>query len=478
MAGVLSRVAGAVRKAFTPANQQWSPSWLAAAGRNPWTAGKTPTPESLTAVHACVRLLTGGLLGAQLKLIQERRDGGRERIVNGDAAALLTLLGDDLRRTFEDMLLTGNGYAQLVRNGRGGPERLRWLSASRCTLVRETGSTELHLKVMPQWSDAEPELVLAQGEFLHLKLTPSSSEIYGQSPLDRLAPGMSAAVSIIDGASKLLGQAIAPGAVMSIPAGLKPEARERLREQMQRQFAGEGKGKTVVLDFESKIERLQTPEQMLSQAFVELARFSVSEVARAYSVPLSLLAETTDTNRATAEQESRHFAMFSVQPLARQVAQELTRLLVSREDRLAGMRIELDLTDQLLGHGVERAEYASKLINGGVASANELRDLLGLPDVAGGDELARPVNTAPQSIWVLGQGGSQPAEQRAFSVNVTGTGTPETGQQRLSEADEYVQRAEARLRLITGGKAAENHISNLVRQGQADDERQKIKAAQ
>lgn len=439
-------------KAATPFSPAWNASWLAAAGKNPWNAGKA-SPEALSAVYSAARLLTGGLLGSSVRLVRANRDGGSERIGSGDLAAVLAdLPTHHLEPCFNDMLLKGNGYLRVYRNDRGGIMGLEWLEAARCSLERKNGTRDLWLKVNPRWADAEKTEMLPQGEYIHLAMRPSASPIYGESPLSRLSPGMEMAVAVIQSASELMKNSVNPGAILTIKAGLKPEARERLRETLSRTFApgGQNSGKTLLLDVENSLDRFPTAEAMLSEAFVQLANFSVGEVARAFGVPVSLLAQGQDVNRSTAEQESRSFAMFSVQPLARMVADQMSRALISEQDRRGGLRIQFDLTDALIPVGVERAEYASKLLSAGLASTNELRDYLGLGDVAGGDMLAKPSNTVPLDHWLEGPQASQPAPvpAPAQSPSQDAQAAPQKMISKDSTAPTESEIAEAGLRLI------------------------------
>lgn len=436
----------------------WDASWLASAGRSPWNMGKA-SPEALSAVYSAVRLLTGGLLGASVRLVRASRDGGSERIATGDLAAMLAdLPTDQLEPAFNDMLLKGNGYLKVHRNDRGGIMWAEWLETARCNLHRETGKRELWLKVNPRWSDAERTEMLRPGDYVHLPMRPSSSPIYGESPLSRLSPGMSMAVSVIESASEIMANSIQPGAILTLKQGLKGEARERIRNELERGFTAAKRGKTLLLDVENTLERFPTAEAMLSDAFVQLAQFSVGEVARAFGVPVSLLAQGQDVNRATAEQESRSFAMFSVQPLARMVADQLTRSLVSAEDRRGGVRIQFDLTDALLPPGAERAEFASKLINSGLATPNELRDLFNLGDLEGGDVLSKPVNTQPLDLWLEGPQ-QQQQQQPAPVAPAQGPAPQETPAKAMTPATEAhpsdCDIAEAGLRLVVNRSRTE-----------------------
>ena len=266
---------------------------------------------------------------------------------------------------------------------------------------------------------------------------------------------MSMAVAVIESASQIMANSVAPGAILTVPSMSKPEARERIRETLKRQFsamAGNA-GRTMILDMENKLERLPTPEAMLSDAFVQLAQFSVSEVARAFGVPVSLLAQGQDANRSIAETESKNFALFSVQPLARSIAEAMSRVLINTEDRRNGMRIVFDLSDALIPVGTERAEYVSKLVNGGICSISEVRDYLGMGDVVGGDQIARPVNTVPMAQWLAGPQQLPAAAMPAPAEAPAPQDPPQKMISKEAAGHDAVEKAEARLRLIVNGEA-------------------------
>jgi len=92
-------------------------------------SGKTVnerTAMQTTAVYACVRILAEAIAGLPLHLYRHRSDGGKER---AGGHSLCYLLHDEpnpemtsfvFRETLmSHLLLWGNAYAQVVRNGRG-----------------------------------------------------------------------------------------------------------------------------------------------------------------------------------------------------------------------------------------------------------------------------------------------------------------------------------------------------------------------
>jgi phage portal protein BeeE len=105
-------------------------------------------------------------------------------------------------------------------------------------------------------------------------------------------------------------------------------------------------------------------------------------------------------NYAQAVEETRAFAALSLQPFCNRVADELGAKLLTSTQRAQGFAVEFDLTRLLVSPG-EIAERMSKLVNGGVMTVNESRNQIGLPDVAGGDQLRVPVNTERMAAWLL-----------------------------------------------------------------------------
>ena len=93
------------------------------------TAGKTVTERSamqMTAVYSCVRILAEAVAGLPLHLYKYTDDGGKEKALDHP---LYRLLHDEpnpemssfvFRETLmTHLLLWGNAYAQVIRNGKG-----------------------------------------------------------------------------------------------------------------------------------------------------------------------------------------------------------------------------------------------------------------------------------------------------------------------------------------------------------------------
>ena len=112
------------------------------------TSGKAVnerTAMQTTAVYACVRILAEAIAGLPLRLYQYKADGGKEKAIKHPMYHLLhtepnpEMTSFVLRETLmSHLLLWGNAYAQIIRNGTGQVLALYPLLPSKMTVDRTT----------------------------------------------------------------------------------------------------------------------------------------------------------------------------------------------------------------------------------------------------------------------------------------------------------------------------------------------------
>jgi HK97 family phage portal protein len=117
--------------------------------------------------------------------------------------------------------------------------------------------------------------------------------------------------------------------------------------------------------------------------FLEMRRFQIEEIARAFRVPLGLLYEMTRQTWSNMEQATREFLVFSLEPWLRALEACLARALIAPDDR-GTVRIRFDRDDLTRASLTERATAINSLRASEVLSADEGRDWLDLPPRADG----------------------------------------------------------------------------------------------
>ena len=111
------------------------------------TSGKTVTERSamqMTAVYSCVRILAEAVAGLPLHLYRYTDTGGKEKAIDHPLYALLhdepnpEMTSFVFRETLmTHLLLWGNAYAQIIRNGKGEVVALYPLMPNRMVVDRD-----------------------------------------------------------------------------------------------------------------------------------------------------------------------------------------------------------------------------------------------------------------------------------------------------------------------------------------------------
>lgn len=121
----------------------------------------------------------------------------------------------------------------------------------------------------------------------------------------------------------------------------------------------------------------------------------VRELARHFDAPPNILYEMGGTTWGSGlGEQSAAFATRTLIPFARKIEANLDRVLLSLDERDAGLHFELDFSYATRGSQTQMVNDAMRLVVAGIININEARRLLPfpLPPVDGGDEMRIPAN--------------------------------------------------------------------------------------
>lgn len=173
----------------------------------------------------------------------------------------------------------------------------------------------------------------------------------------------------------------------------------RVKARWKELFAGDATGEPAVLSEGMEATSLNMAKAVDLQ-LEEMSSLGVREISRILGVPGHLLGEQGSINFSTAVESQRSFVSMSLKPWAVRFGSCLSHSLLSRDARLAGERVALDLSSMVRGEGQELSEFLSRLTNGGILSVNEARQSVGYGPITGGDVARSPVNTMPIENWL------------------------------------------------------------------------------
>jgi HK97 family phage portal protein len=377
--------------------------------------------DSLPAVIGALSLLCDALTALNWEIVKRGDPRAGVEVVSDNLDAVYALQRWPLHERWAwtySALLSGNGIAHVIRNGRDRPAYLRVYPAQRVSYrLYENGALSL-LLTPPSMGEVRE---VSEGECAVLRYRPSGfDERIGISPLLQASPTIDLLLQNRSAVRSTMRNAARPSGYLSTDAKLDPDKAEAIKTRWNATHGGAGRGGTAVL--EQGLKYATIPLNDLQElAANQTAQLGVGDVARLYNIPPSLLIGT-EQNRATATEDRRRLLSFAVEPLGRIAEDALTRALLTAEQRAEGFSVRIDTSIAMLGQGNEMAEAISKLLNSGAVSINEARARLGLGSVEHGDELRSPANTYPLRSWIDAKPRAEPAP--AESQPGSGGGQP------------------------------------------------------
>ncbi len=279
-----------------------------------------------------------------------------------------------------DALLTGNGYAQVVRNADGKPLELHRMDPGAVRMEHDTFGEPSYRVRLKDGGEA----FLAYQDVLHIQA------IGGVSPitLAREAIGLAlAAEQHLTGFFKNGGR---PSGVILHPNKLEPETSRKLAASWFQSHGGEHAGSTAILDEGMQFKEIAV--KLADAEFSEVRREQVREIARAFNVPPALLYELSRGTWSNFEQSHRDFLTGTLRPWISRWQAAYARVLLTPEER-AGFYIEATPDDMLSVEFAARATAFSQYVAMRALTPNEVRAALNRPPLPGGDTLQNPFTT-------------------------------------------------------------------------------------
>lgn len=360
------------------------------------TSGKRVNERSsmqMTAVYSCVRILSEAVAGLPLHFYQYTENGGKEKATGHP---LYFLLHDEpnpemtsfvFRETLmTHLLLWGNAYAQIIRNGKGEVIALYPLMPDRMSVERDSRG-QLYYEYTVSMDDAPTvkgsQVVLPPSEVLHIPGL-GFDGLVGYSPIAMAKNAIGMAIACEEYGAKFFANGAQPSGVLEHPGTIKDPT--RVRESWQSTFGGsQNANKVAVLEEGMKYTPISiSPEQA---QFLETRKFQINEIARIFRVPPHMVGDLEKSSFSNIEQQSLEFVKYTLDPWVCRWEQAMVRsLLTPEEKKRYFVKFNVD--------GLLRGDYQSRMTGyatarqNGWMSANDIRELENLDRISeelGGD---------------------------------------------------------------------------------------------
>lgn len=350
------------------------------------------TSMQMTAVYSCVRILSEAVASLPLHMYRYTETGTEKAVDH----SLYTIMHDEpnpemtsfvFRETLmTHLLLWGNAYAQIIRNGKGEVIALYPLMPDRMNVDRDKRGM-LYYEYTVSTDDApinkDSKVLLSPSDVLHIPGL-GFDGLVGYSPIAMAKNAIGLAIATEEYGSKFFANGATPGGILEYPGVVKDP--DMVRESWNRGFSGsQNAGKVAILEEGMKYTPISiAPEQA---QFLETRRFQINEIARIFRVPPHMVGDLEKSSFSNIENMSREFVTYTLDPWVVRWEQAMHRALLSEGEKK-------DFFFKFNVEGLLRGDYQSRM-NGyatarqnGWMSANDIRrleDLDMIPAELGGD---------------------------------------------------------------------------------------------
>lgn len=361
-------------------------------------SGENVTEKSamqIATVYACVRLLAETIAGLPLHLYRYTDSGkGKERAFDHPLYKILYRQPNEEMTSFSyrenimvSLLLWGNSYSQIIRDGKNNVLALYPLLAENMEVDRDEHDKIYY--IYHAYTDEKPgeknkDIYFKREDIMHIPGL-GFNGLVGFSPIAMMKNSLGTTMAVEKYGSAFFKNGAQPSGVLEHPGILKDP--ERVRDAWERAYGGSGNAhKVAVLEEGMKYEPISLPPE--DSQFLSTRQFGVEEICRIFRVPPHLVQDLSHATFSNIEHQSIDFVMHTLTPWLVRIEQTITKdVLLDEEKDIYFPKFNVD--------GLLRGDYSSRMsgyatgISNGFLSPNDVHRLENMdliPAEKGGDD--------------------------------------------------------------------------------------------
>ena len=351
------------------------------------------TAMQTSAVYACVRVIAESVASLPLHVYKYNDDGGKEKAIEHPLYRLLhdEPNGEMTAYSFFEVALThlllwGNFYAQIIRNGKGEVLGLYPLMPDRMRVDRDENRHlyyEYTLSTDDPVENKNQTVILQPEDVLHIPGL-SFDGLVGYSPIAMAKQSIGLSIAAEEFGSKFYANSAVPSGILEHPGILKDPA--KVRDSWMQTFGGSANSNKVAV-LEEGMKYTPISINPSEAQFLDTRKFQIVEICRIFRVPPHMIASLEGATYSNIEEQSLSYLLYTLNPWLRRLEQAMFRRLFTEEEKKTYfIKFNVD--------GLLRGDYQSRMNGYAIArqngwmSANDIRQLENLdriPTELGGD---------------------------------------------------------------------------------------------
>lgn len=347
-------------------------------------AGAPVSPMRLSAVYRCVEVISDSVAQLPLELYST---ADNKRLVDHPSYNVVAKEPSSRMSRFvfiktlvTQMLLRGNAYAYIMRDGMGNAKELILLDAG-CVTIEDDGR-EVSYNVTGIGR-------VAGRDMLHI-LNYTTDGVHGISTISYAADTLGLAQASEDHAKGFFTGGANVGGILTVDGPLSQKQGEDIKAKWNGSFGPTGTPNGIaVLPGNMRFQPVTV--NPVEAQLLETRQYSVIDICRFFGVSPVKCFDLSKSSYSTVEATQLAFLTDTLAPILEKIELEFERKLF-REDEKWLIDVRFDTRALLRTDMVSRASYMSTMFNMGALSVNEVRDEMQMEPIEGGDEHFIQVN--------------------------------------------------------------------------------------
>ena len=345
----------------------------------------------LAAVYRCVEVISDSVAQLPLAPYEIVEDGTRP-YYNHPSYNLLSKEPSPTMSRFTfikglvtSMLLNGNGYAYILRDGLGNPRQLVFLPPTAVT-INDNGNV------------VDPERIsytingtgmIPSRDIIHV-LNHSNDGVHGISTLTHAMQSLSLAWASEQHAKGFFSGGANLGGIITVQGPLNQKQGDDIKEKWISSFGPTGTPNGIaVLPGNMTFQPISVNPS--DAQLLETRQYSVVDICRFFGVSPVKCFDLTHSSYSTVEATQLAFLTDTLAPILEKIELEFERKLF-RDDEKFRIDVRFDTSALLRADMTSRANFVNAMFNMGSMSINEVRAEMGLPPIDNGNTHFLQVN--------------------------------------------------------------------------------------
>ena len=258
------------------------------------------------------------------------------------------------------ILLTGNGFAEIIKDNFNNILELHILDANKIRVYRDN-----YNNIVYEYYDDGKIISLSKRQVLHIAGL-GWNGIIGYSPIALMRRQIATGIYQDNFALDFFSNGVKKVPILSHPNRISKEAKESMKESFRKSWDN------GIVVLEEGITVNPITMNLSDAQFLESRRFSVEEICRIFRVPPHLIGDLSRSTNNNIEHQSIEFVTHTIRPWCVRIERALNNFLLNIKEK-GKYTIEFMLDGLLRGDTLTRQQSNQIKLNNGILTRNQWR---------------------------------------------------------------------------------------------------------